>query len=217
VQITIADSGAGMDEATRMRAFEPFFTTKPPGKGTGLGLSQLYGFVRQSGGVVQLDSTPNRGTTVRLYLPRYAPAQEDGENPDFNTTQESAATEIVVLLIEPEVQLRIVIAETLRELRCHVLEASDGTSGLQALHDDMLPVADLLVTELDLPSDLDGWQVAEAARAARPALPVLFITDSADSTFESRLTLGTAVINKPFSLDAFAAKVAMMIEATYRR
>jgi PAS domain S-box-containing protein len=217
VEITIADSGAGMDEATRMRAFEPFFTTKPPGKGTGLGLSQLYGFVRQSGGVVQLDSTPNRGTTVRLYLPRYAPAQEDGENPDFNTTQESAATEIVVLLIEPEVQLRIVIAETLRELRCHVLEASDGASALQALQDDILPVADLLVTELDLPGDLDGWQVVEAARAARPALPVLFITDSADSTFESQLTLGTAVINKPFSLDAFAAKVAMMIEATYRR
>jgi PAS domain S-box-containing protein len=216
VEITIADSGTGMDEATRMRVFEPFFTTKPPGKGTGLGLSQLYGFVRQSGGVVQLDSIPSRGTTVRLYLPRYAPVQEDGEN-HVNTMQASATRDVVVLLIEPETQLRIVIAETLRELRCHVLEANDGASALQAVQDDLLPVADLMVTESDLPGALDGWQVVEAARAARPALPVLFITDSTDSTFASRLTPGTAVIDKPFSLSALAAKVAMMIDAAYRR
>ena len=109
------------------------------------------------------------------------------------------------------------IAEPLRELHCRVLEASDGASALQALQDDRLPVGDLLVTELDLPGDLDGWQVVEAARAARPALPVLFITDSADSSFESRLNPGTAVIDKPFSMDVLAAKVAMMIDATYRR
>ena len=217
VEITIADSGIGMDEATRTRAFEPFFTTKPPGKGTGLGLSQLYGFVRQSGGVVQLDSIPNHGTTMRLYLPQYAPAREDGENTYVNTTQEAAARQVVVLLIEPEIELRIVIAETLREFRFHVLEASDGASALQAVQDDLLPVADLLVTELDLPGGLNGWQVVEAARAARPALPVLFITDSADSALESRLTPGIAVIDKPFPLSALTAKVATMVEATYRR
>ena len=131
--------------------------------------------------------------------------------------EEFAAKQIVVLLLEPDAQLRIVIAETLRELRCHVLEASDGVSALQALQDDLLPVADLLVTELDLPGDLGGWQVVKAARAARPALPVLFVTASADSIFESRLAPGTAVIGKPFSLNAFAAKVVMMIDATYRR
>jgi signal transduction histidine kinase len=217
VEITIADSGMGMDEATRTRAFEPFFTTKPPGKGTGLGLSQLYGFVRQSGGVVQLDSCPNRGTTVRLYLPQYASAQQDGESPAVDTEQEPVATEIVVLLIEPEAQLRIVIVEILRELRWHVLEAGDGASALQALQEDLLPVTDLLVTELDLPGALDGWQVVEAARAARPALPVLLITDSADGTFESRITPGTAMIDKPFSRGALVAQVAMMIDAAYRR
>jgi signal transduction histidine kinase len=73
VEISIADTGIGMDEATRQRAFEPFFTTKPVGKGTGLGLSQLYGFVRQSGGVVRLESSQGQGTTVRFYLPRYEP------------------------------------------------------------------------------------------------------------------------------------------------
>jgi signal transduction histidine kinase len=73
VEISIADTGRGMDEATRQRAFEPFFTTKPVGKGTGLGLSQLYGFVRQSGGVVRLESSQGQGTTVRFYLPRYEP------------------------------------------------------------------------------------------------------------------------------------------------
>jgi signal transduction histidine kinase len=70
VEIAIADTGIGMDEATRQHAFEPFFTTKPVGKGTGLGLSQLYGFIRQSGGVVRLHSVPGQGTTVRFYLPR---------------------------------------------------------------------------------------------------------------------------------------------------
>jgi PAS domain S-box-containing protein len=217
VEITIADSGTGMDEATRMRAFEPFFTTKPPGKGTGLGLSQLYGFVRQSGGVVHIDSALSKGTTVRLYLPRYAPAGEADEPSGINTAPESATPEIVVLLIEPEAQLRIVIAETLRELRCHVLEAGDGASALQALHDDTFPVTDLMVMEMDLPGDLNGMQVVEAARATRPALPVLFIADSAGISAERPLPPGTAVIDKPFSMGALAAKVAMMIDATYRR
>ena len=217
VEITIADSGTGMDEATRMRAFEPFFTTKPPGKGTGLGMSQLYGFVRQSGGVIQLDSVPNQGTTVQLYLPRYATAREGDEPSGVNTAQEAATTEIVVLLIVPDAQLRVVVAETLRELRCHVLEASDGASALQALHDDMFPVTDLMVMELDLPGDLDGRQVIEAARATRPALPVLFIADFAGISSDRPLPPGMAVIDKPFSMHALADKVAMMIDATYRR
>ena len=81
VEISVADTGTGMDEATRGRAFEPFFTTKPLGQGTGLGLSQLYGFMRQSEGIVRLDSAPGQGTAIRLYLSRHQPARSHGDAP----------------------------------------------------------------------------------------------------------------------------------------
>ena len=117
VEISVADTGIGMDEATRTRAFEPFFTTKPLGQGTGLGLSQAYGFVRQSNGVLRLESTPGRGTVVQLYLPRHAPVQAPQAGEHFvGAAAEAAGTGGTVLLVEDEVGVRTMASEHLREL-----------------------------------------------------------------------------------------------------
>ena len=212
VEITVADTGAGMDEATRARAFEPFFTTKPLGQGTGLGLSQLYGFVRQSDGMVRLDSAPGQGTTVRLYLPRHADTggQETRAGPGRAGAPPAGAGE-TVLLVEDETQVRELAAERLRELGYSVLEAADGSAALRRLRANSR--VDLLVTDVGLPGGLNGRQVADAARERRPGLPVLFITGYAGDILEGQLAPGMAVIGKPFTLDALAVQVRAMLEA----
>ena len=211
VEIAVADTGVGMDEATRTRAFEPFFTTKPIGQGTGLGLSQLYGFAKQSGGAVRLNSAPGRGTTVRLYLPRHAIVQADDTLPAPEAEPEGAASGAVVLLVEDEAQVRHVTAEALRDLGYKVLEAPTGVAALELLQDARRRV-DALVTDVGLPGGLNGRQVADAARLERPGLPVLFITGYAGSALQDRLAPGMAVIGKPFTLDALATKIRSMLE-----
>jgi PAS domain S-box-containing protein len=210
VEIAISDTGAGMDEATRLRAFEPFFTTKPLGQGTGLGLSQLYGFAKQSGGAVQLDSAPGRGTTVLLYLPRHALVQTDDMLPAPSAQPESAAGGTAVLLVEDEAQVRHVAAETLRDLGYQVLEAPNGPAALDILQDTRLRI-DALVTDVGLPGGMNGRQVADAARQARPSLPVLFITGYAGTVLQDQLAPGMEVIGKPFTLQTLAAKISSML------
>ncbi len=210
VEISVADTGSGMDAATRERAFEPFFTTKPIGQGTGLGLSQLHGFVRQSDGVVRLDSAPGQGTTVRLYLPRYEPVQGREVRPTQGAEPERASVGATVLLVEDETGVRAAAAAWLRELGYQVLEAADGPETLRLLRSGAR--VDVLVTDVGLPGGLNGRQVADAARERRPGLPVLFITGYASSVLEGQLAPGMEVIGKPFALDALAAKVRGVIE-----
>jgi len=212
VEVSVADTGTGMDEATRARAFEPFFTTKPIGQGTGLGLSQLYGFVRQSGGIVRLHSAPGRGTAVRLYLPRHGAANGTGQDgPGAASDAPQAAAGEVVLLVEDEADVRTAVAEHLRDLGYRVLEAGDGPAALRLLRG--VPRVDLLVSDVGLPGGLNGRQVADAARERQPGLPVLFITGYAGTFLDGQLAPDMAVIGKPFALDALAAKARAMLEA----
>jgi PAS domain S-box-containing protein len=212
VEVSVADTGTGMDNATRTRAFEPFFTTKPIGQGTGLGLSQVYGFVRQSGGIVHLDSVPGRGTAVRLYLPRHEAANGTGQDgPGAATGVPQAAAGEVVVLVEDEVEVRTAAAERLRDLGYRVLEAGDGPAALRLLRD--APRVDLLVSDVGLPGGLNGRQVADAARERRPNLPVLFITGYAGTFLDGQLAPDMAVLGKPFAMDALAAKARAMLEA----
>ncbi|MGI4944700.1 MAG: PAS domain S-box protein [Janthinobacterium lividum] len=210
VEIRVTDNGAGMDEATRLRAFEPFFTTKPIGQGTGLGLSQLYGFVRQSGGAVRLDSVPGQGTTMRLYLPRHAtvPPGQDGAAPAAPPGGTEAGQ--TVLLVEDEPDVRAFAAERLRELGYDVLEAEDGAAALRLLR--IARRLDVLVTDVGLPGGLNGRQVADAVREVLPGLPVLFTTGYAGDALERCLAPGMEVMGKPFTLDALAARVRRMAE-----
>jgi len=213
VEIVVADTGVGMDEATRERAFEPFFTTKPIGQGTGLGLSQLHGFAQQSGGAVRLDSAPGRGTAVRLYLPRHEAALAP-ERPDPDEAERVlvAGTRGTVLLVEDEPQVRALAAEALREHGHHVLEAAEGAAALRVLHSSLGSCVHVLVTDVGLPGGLNGRQVADAARERKPALPVLFITGYAGKALDGQLAPRMEVISKPFGLSTFVARVQDMIE-----
>ncbi len=201
VTVAVTDTGAGMTPEVAARAFEPFFTTKPLGQGTGLGLSQIHGFVRQSGGVVRLESAPGQGTTVRIFLPRHKPAPADD-------AEEGEGAGDVVLLVEDEEDLRQTAAEWLRELGYRVLEAPDGAAALRLLHGGER--VDVLVADMGLPGGLGGRRVAEAARRRRPGLPVLLTTGRAGAEGAG---LGEETIGKPFSLEVLAERIGAALHA----
>nr|WP_264185611.1 PAS domain S-box protein [Roseicella aerolata] len=204
--ISVMDTGEGMPPEVLERVFEPFFTTKPLGQGTGLGLSQVYGFVRQSGGLVRLESAPGRGTTVRIFLPKRdaAEVEPDRMPPEPPAPAGAAAT---VLLVDDEAAVRGPAAERLRELGYRVLEAADGPAALRLLSGAAR--VDLLITDVGLTGGMNGRQLAEAARERLPGLPVLFITGYATT----RLPAGMEVIAKPFALDLLACRVQSLLAA----
>ena len=209
VEILVTDTGIGMDDVTKGLAFDPFFTTKPLGQGTGLGLSQLYGFVRQSNGLIGIDSAVGRGTTVRVSLPRHQPAGTGEATLISAVAPFEGGRRDVVLLVEDEEVVRSVAAEQLRDLGYEVLEATDGAAALDLLQAGTR--VDLLVTDVGLPGGLNGRQVADAARERQPDLPVLFITGFAGSVLKEQLAPGMEVIGKPFALDALTAQVQRLV------
>ncbi len=210
VSIAVTDTGAGMPPAVAARAFDPFFTTKPRGEGTGLGLSMVYGFVRQSGGQVRIDSTEGAGATVTLYLPRFMGQIEEDEA-EGEAGLDPAAGE-TVLVIDDEETIRLLIRDVLEEAGYSVLEASDGPAGLEVMQSRA--AVDLLITDVGLPGGVNGRQVADAARLQRPGLKTLFITGFAESAAVSsdQLEPGMEVITKPFAMSALAQKVREMLD-----
>jgi CheY-like chemotaxis protein len=203
VAILVADTGTGMLPEVLERVFDPFFTTKPLGQGTGLGLSQVYGFVRQSGGLVRIESAPGRGTTVRLLLPLHE-HMEASEEPAAMPPLRAGLSK-TVLLVDDEDAVRRPAADRLRGLGYAVLEARDGPEALRVL---TAARPDLLVTDVRLPHGMNGRQVAEAVRERMPGLPVLFITGYAGTP----LPPGIEVIGKPFELDILARRVQAILE-----
>jgi signal transduction histidine kinase/CheY-like chemotaxis protein len=207
VEIEVADTGVGIRQEAMAKIFEPFFTTKPPGQGTGLGLSQVYGFVKQSGGGVQVDSAVGDGARVRIFLPGHEPRQqpEIADPATLEATGIGAPGFARALVVEDQPDVRAQLAETLSELGCAVIEAEDGVSGL-AMVQSSEPF-DLLITDVGLPG-LNGLQLAEAARAKRPELPVLLITGYAGKATEGlRLSKSVELLRKPFTLDELTARV----------
>ncbi len=209
VVLSVTDTGTGMTPKVMARVFDPFFTTKPPGEGTGLGLSMIYGFVRQSGGEVRLQSKVGAGTTVRLYLPRHAGAAAVDEPAPAESVGGGAGE--TVLIIDDEPTVRMLLAEVLADQGYATLEAADGPTGLEILRSAAR--IDLLVTDVGLPGGLNGRQVADAARAHRPGLKVLFITGYAENAAvgDGSLEPGMDVITKPFALNALGARIHKMM------
>jgi PAS domain S-box-containing protein len=212
VEMAVTDTGTGMTPDVLARAFEPFFTTKPTGRGTGLGLSQVFGFVRQSGGFVRLESATGRGTTVRIYLPRFEAVDAAGlapsRQPEPMVLSGVQATG-TVLVVEDEADVREMIVRMLRELGCQVLEAGDGPAGLKIVQSGER--LDMLVTDIGLPG-LNGRQLADAAREKRPELPVILITGYAGRALEDgELAPGMEVVRKPFALPALANRVRVLL------
>jgi CheY-like chemotaxis protein len=215
VAVAVSDTGVGMAPEVVERAFDPFFTTKPVGRGTGLGLSMLYGFVKQSDGNVRIYSEPGNGTTFRLYLPRMRASADAAGTVAAGRADPPGRAEAgeTVLVVDDEPSLRMLVAETLRELGYAAILAEDGPSAVQILQSDAR--IDLLVTDIGLPG-LNGRQVADAARAKRPGLRVLLMTGYAQNAAlgnGAALEPGMHIIAKPFALAALGAKVREMIEA----
>jgi nitrogen-specific signal transduction histidine kinase/CheY-like chemotaxis protein len=211
VSVCVTDTGTGMSPEVISRAFDPFFTTKPIGQGTGLGLSMIHGFVRQSGGQVRVYSELGKGTTMCLYLPRFVGDAEAPENLDLPNADDSGHGE-TVLVIDDEPNVRMLMVEVLQEAGYRTIEASDGPSGLKLLQSAVR--IDLLITDVGLPGGINGRQVADAARATRPKLKVLFVTGYAENAAigNGHLDAGMQVITKPFAMTALAAKVHEIID-----
>jgi signal transduction histidine kinase len=210
VALSVTDTGTGMTPDVRARAFDPFYTTKPLGRGTGLGLSMVYGFVQQSGGQVRIYSEVGQGTSVSLYLPRYAGAVDE-QLPVQQREMEGGLGE-TVLVVDDEATVRMLVSEVLTERFYNILEATDGRSALNHLEGDRR--IDLLITDVGLPGGMNGRQIADAARVHRPDLKVLFITGYAENAAIKKWQLepGMAILRKPFAMATLENKVREMLE-----
>ena len=211
LSLCVSDTGTGMTPDVRARAFDPFFTTKPIGEGTGLGLSMIYGFAKQSGGQVRIYSEPGQGTMVCIYLPRHLGDDE----PELPALEPAVAVQAgageTVLVVDDEPSVRLLIVDVLHELGYAAIEAADGAAGLRVL--DSGTRIDLLVTDVGLPGGMNGRQLADAARASRPDLHVLFITGFAENALlnNGQLEPGMAVLTKPFAIDALATRIRQLV------
>jgi CheY-like chemotaxis protein len=214
VLVSVRDNGSGMPPDVLARAIDPFFTTKPMGQGTGLGLSMVYGFARQSGGSVRIESSPGSGSEVRLVLPRHvdaiaAPVLEPG---DAEAPLAAASRKGLVLVVDDEADIRTVMAEVLELQGYTVLQAADAPQALRLLQDRR---PDMLVTDIGLPNGMNGRQLADQVRVQWPQLPVLMVTGYAESTVMKNETLPAQMelLIKPFAMHALVGKVEAMLAA----
>jgi CheY-like chemotaxis protein len=204
VMVSVRDSGTGMPPDVLARAFEPFFTTKEIGQGTGLGLSMVYGFVKQSGGHIAIESRVNIGTTIRIYLPRLI---EDVaiEQPGVNAPVKLPRGNETILLVEDDESVRAYSREILRNIGYRVLEAHDYPSATAALNSH--PDIKVLFTDVGLPG-ANGKQLADDAARSWPNLRVLFTTGYAHGVLQGDANL----LAKPFTPEALAFKMRAVIE-----
>lgn len=204
VMVAVRDTGAGMPPHIMARAFEPFFTTKDIGQGTGLGLSMVYGFVKQSGGHVTIESAVNAGTTIRIYLPR-AIEQAAIEQPGLAAPVKLPGGSETILLVEDDEEVRAYSRDILKNIGYRVLEAHDYPSAKAALNSD--PGIQVLFTDVGLPG-ANGKQLADDAAQWRPDLRVLFTTGYAHGVLQGDANL----LAKPFTPEALAFKMRAIIE-----
>jgi PAS domain S-box-containing protein len=209
IAITVSDTGEGMSPNVLQHAFEPFFTTKVVGQGTGLGLSQVYGFVKQSGGHVEIASESGTGTTVTIYLPRpHGDFRDQHAEENHVPDDETADT---ILVVEDDHDVRAYVGEILRELNFRVFEAHDSEAALTLLDRKDVHV-DLLLSDVVLPG-MNGRQLADELKRRQPAVKVLFMTGYARDAIvhDGRLDPGVQLIQKPFTKDDLAARVKGML------
>jgi len=214
VELTLDDTGIGMDEMTRTRVFEPFFTTKPPPEGTGLGLSVAYGIIRQFGGFMSVASAPGEGATFRILLPRAdeeAAAWEDEVRAEPAPRVRSDESRRTVLFVEDEDALRRIGSRVLERLDFDVLSAAGRAEAL-ALLEASTPALDLLVTDVVMPG-MDGTEVAAAVSDLYPRVPVLFISGYSVEAGGRLGTLGPgrAFLQKPYSIESIAESVRALL------
>ncbi len=213
VMLAVTDTGDGMEAEVAARAFEPFFTTKEVGAGSGLGLSMVYGFLRQSGGHVKIQSEPGTGTTVRLYMPRHLGSRPTVEKNPIPEPSELPTGRESILLVEDDDLVRGFVSRSLDQLGYRVLPVADGPAALAILESGRR--FDMLLTDVVLPGGMSGSQVAESALRRQPKLKILYASGYNDDAVahDGRLDPDLAFIGKPFSQAQLAAKVRQVLDA----
>ncbi|HEV2100782.1 MAG TPA: CHASE3 domain-containing protein [Stellaceae bacterium] len=211
VMIAVSDTGEGMSGEILAHAFEPFFTTKPEGKGTGLGLSQVHGFVKQSGGHIELYSEIGQGTTIKIYLPRSLAQGEAAAEEDRPVLASTPVGE-TVLVVDDNESVRRFGADALVSLGYKVFEAANAEAALRIL--ETHPETALLFTDVGLPS-INGRGLADAARQRIPDLKVLYTTGYARNAIVHHGTLdaGVELLAKPFTVEALGRKLQQMLRS----
>ena len=204
VLVRVTDTGTGMDEATKARIFEPFFTTKEQGRGTGLGLAMVYGFVKQSGGQIEVQSTPGEGTTFGIRLPM-AHEAISRPPPRSQPRPERRGSE-TVLLVEDETSVRRLMKRALSDRGYTVLEAKDGEEALDVARAHGGKI-DLLVSDLIMPR-VGGRELAELIAHDRPTLRTLFISGYIDPD----LVVSPDYLQKPFRSHELAARIREILD-----
>jgi PAS domain S-box-containing protein len=210
VQLTINDTGCGMDAATQERIFEPFFTTKALGKGTGLGLSTVLGIVKQSGGSIWLYSEPGLGASFKIYLPTETNPLEPRAVP---TPTETPAGHETILVVEDEAGVRNLVHAVLTRAGYVVVTAAHPSEALAIARNPAQPI-DLVLTDVIMP-DMNGAALSLQLRELRPTLRVLFMSGFADDAIAHYgvLQSGTPLLQKPFTGSALAAEVRRLLDA----
>jgi PAS domain S-box-containing protein len=209
--LAVHDTGEGMDAATAARVFEPFFTTKEPGRGTGLGLSQVYGFARQSGGAVTVETAPGKGATVRIYLPlAEAGAQRATASPEAAASRHGPARRI--LLVEDDASVGEMVEAMLSDLGHEVLRAGAAAPALTLLK---APGAiDLMLTDVIMPGGMNGVELAHAAVALRPGLPVILTSGYTGETLGAAAEAPWPLLAKPYPAESLAAIIEAVMGKT---
>ena len=208
VLLAVNDTGSGMTPEVAAQAFEPFFTTKPFGAGTGLGLSMVYGFVKQSGGHAKIYSELGHGTTVRLYLPRSADAEDALTPPAAGPL--SGGTE-TILVVKDDATVRAATVEMLAALGYRLLEAPDADRAALII-DSGRPI-DLLFTDVVMPGALRSPELARRARARWPGIAVLYTSGYTQNAIVhgGRLDAGVELLPKPYTVFALASRVRAVL------
>jgi PAS domain S-box-containing protein len=208
VMIAVGDNGTGMSPEVIARAFEPFFSTKEEGKGTGLGLSMVFGFVRQSGGHVRIDSEVGQGTTVRIYLPRTRDAREDARE---TTVRPVIGGQETVLVVEDDPSVRATAIDLLKGLGYRILKASDATRAL-AIIESGIPI-DLLFSDVVMPGPMRSVEMVSKARAMLPQLAVLYTSGYVQDAALDGMTLDADLdlLVKPYTREQLGHKIRRAI------
>lgn len=207
--LQVTDSGAGMTPEVVAHAFEPFFTTKEVGKGTGLGLSQVYGFVKQSGGDIAIESAPGVGTSVRLYFPRADASGGTAVSTDRRKELAHRGSE-TVLVVEDDELVRQMTVATLSELGYRVLTAANGPTALEILRRE--PEIDLLFSNVVMPGGIDGYELIDQARRLRQGLKALMTSGYTNRHPISADALDIPLLPKPYHRTQLAEQIRAALE-----
>jgi two-component system, cell cycle sensor histidine kinase and response regulator CckA len=213
VALTVTDTGCGMDAATQARIFEPFFTTKGLGHGTGLGLATVYGIVKQSGGHIWVYSEVGRGTSFKIYFPRYVGPDEaavtDENRPESDTTSAGAH----ILIVEDDVAVRSSVCRLLDRHGYHVLETASAHQALATVTDSVEAI-DLVISDMVMP-EMSGLELRDRLRLIRPTLPVLLMSGYSEEAITRLGSPGslTPMIEKPFTIQGLLTKVGEALRA----